>query len=284
MSISAAIGTLANAQIMLETISIGVWSFALAVAMVIAQPLGWLVLQCTIALIVAAAFPSDLLHAAYRALLLAAGGILQTGMIAGLALLLPGLLPPEADQSAPSTSLRLRVLLSEAAAIMARRVNGLAFAVGLTIAATMGNTAARLLDLPNGYWVPMTVVLIMRPVARETASRAVARLTGTVIGAGMITLLMALLRPSTMVVTALICLAAWGCFGLQRVNYMALSFCVTAYVASLFAYDGLPEPVVALHRTLATALGGGLALLVHGAGQWIAAYTGRSPTPSRQAP
>ena len=95
------------------------------------------------------------------------------------------------------------------------------------------------------------------------------------------TVLMALLRPSTTVVTALICMTAWGCFGLQRVNDMALSFCVTAYMASLSAYDGLPEPVVALHRMLATALGGGIALLVHGAGLWIAASTKRWARQSR---
>jgi len=48
--------------------------------------------------------------------------------------------------------------------------------------------------MPNGYWVPMTVLLILRPAARETAARA--RLLGTLCGMGLLTLLMALLRPS----------------------------------------------------------------------------------------
>ena len=117
-----------------KQICIGIWSFGLGIVIVIGQPLGWLILQCIIALIVAAAFPSDLLHAVLRALLLAASGILQTGMVVGVAALVPRLLPPEADLAAPSTSLQLRVLLNAGGDIMAKRVSGLVFAGVLTAA------------------------------------------------------------------------------------------------------------------------------------------------------
>jgi hypothetical protein len=38
---------------------------------------------------------------------------------------------------------------------------------------------------------------------------------------------------------------------------------ISGYVALLFAFGGLPEPVVALHRVIATAIGGSVALAAH---------------------
>jgi hypothetical protein len=38
---------------------------------------------------------------------------------------------------------------------------------------------------------------------------------------------------------------------------------VTGYIALLFAFGGLPEPAVALHRVIATAIAGSVALTAH---------------------
>jgi uncharacterized membrane protein YccC len=55
----------------------------------------------------------------------------------------------------------------------------------------------------------------------------------------------------------------------MRVNYALLSFGVTSYAVLLFALAGLPEPAVALGRTIATALGGGIALAAHLLYLWV---------------
>jgi uncharacterized membrane protein YccC len=127
----------------------------------------------------------------------------------------------------------------------------------------------RVLEMPNGYWVPMTVLLILRPAARETAARALARLLGTLCGVGLLTLLMALLRPSIPVLVGLIAATAWACYAFLRVNYAILSMAITMYVVLLFAIAGLPELLVALHRAVATLLGGLIALSAHLLGIWI---------------
>ena len=41
------------------------------------------------------------------------------------------------------------------------------------------------------------------------------------------------------------------------------------YVVLLFAIAGLPEPLVALHRAVATLLGGVIALSTHLLGIWV---------------
>jgi uncharacterized membrane protein YccC len=50
---------------------------------------------------------------------------------------------------------------------------------------------------------------------------------------------------------------------LQRVNDAIFAVSITASVAFLLAIKGLPEPAVAVHRAIATLLGGALALLAH---------------------
>ena len=89
------------------------------------------------------------------------------------------------------------------------------------------------------------------------------RIIGTMAGAGLATLIVALLRPSQTILVALIAVMAWGCYALLRVNYALFSMLITGYIALLFAFGGLPEPAVALHRVIATAIGGSVALAAH---------------------
>ena len=76
-------------------------------------------------------------------------------------------------------------------------------------------------------------------------------------------MLMALLRPAVPVLVGLIAATAWTCYAFLRVNYAILSLAITMYVVLLSAIAGLPEPLVALHRAVATLLGGVIALLAH---------------------
>jgi uncharacterized membrane protein YccC len=131
----------------------------------------------------------------------------------------------------------------------------------MAMAVLAGELLYRVLEMPNGYWVPMTVLLILRPAARETVARTLGRLIGTLCGVGLLTLLMALLRPAIPVLVSLIVATAWTCYAFLRVDYAILSLAITIYVVLLFAIGGLPEPLVALHRTAATLLGGVIALL-----------------------
>jgi uncharacterized membrane protein YccC len=115
--------------------------------------------------------------------------------------------------------------------------------------------------LSNGYWVPMTALLILRSDLSETLTRGLARMAGTIIGAGLATLLVSTLRPGPATLIVLIVLFAWLCYSTVIVSYGTFSVSVTAYIAFLLALGGLPENDVALHRVANTCLGGSLALL-----------------------
>jgi uncharacterized membrane protein YccC len=137
------------------------------------------------------------------------------------------------------------------------------FRYALQLAFTLGAAAilARWLGLPNGYWAPMTALLVLRTNFHETISRGLARLIGTLLGAGLATLLAASLRPGLLTLSALVVLFAWLSYSVVTVNYGAFAICITAYIAFLLAIAGLPESQTAYYRVANTAVGGSLALI-----------------------
>ena len=110
------------------------------------------------------------------------------------------------------------------------------------------------LQFLNGYWIAMTILIVLRSELRDTVRITVTRIIGTMVGAGVATLVVALLRPSPTILVAVIGVTAWGCYACLRVNYALFNMLVTGYIALLFAFGGLPEPTVALQRVIATAI------------------------------
>jgi Fusaric acid resistance protein-like len=259
MSISAGIGTLAHASLPLDLTCVALWGFGLGLMNMVGRGPGWLALQGSTALVISAAFPATPVYAAWRFVLVLAGGAVQLAVVLAIRWLAPG----RCFAPAANASVTVGSIISQVGAIIAGHAPGLAHAFTMALAVSAGELLYRVLDMPNGYWVPMTVLLILRPAARETAARALARLLGTLCGVGLLTLLMALLRPAVPVLVGLIVATAWTCYAFLRVNYAILSLAITMYVVLLFAIAGLPEPVVAFHRAVATLLGGIVALLAH---------------------
>jgi hypothetical protein len=259
MSISAGIGTLAHASLPLDLTCVALWGFGLGLMNMIGRGPGWLALQGSTALVIAAAFPATPVYAAWRFILVLVGGAVQLAVVLVIRRFAPGCF------FAPATNAPFTVgrILSQVHAMITGRAPGFMHAVTMALAVSAAELLYRVLDMPNGYWVPMTVLLILRPAARETAALGLARLGGTLCGVGLLTLLMALLRPAVPVLVGLIAATAWTCYAFLRVNYAILSLAITMYVVLLFAIAGLPEPLIALHRVVATLLGGVIALIAH---------------------
>jgi len=116
--------------------------------------------------------------------------------------------------------------------------------------------------------VPMTALLVLRDDLHETLTRGFARMAGTIVGAGVATLLVSLLRPGPGTLAIFIVFFAWLCYSTVLVSYGTLSASVTAYIACLLAFGGLPETAVALHRIANTCLGGGIALFASSIAAW----------------
>lgn len=222
----------------------------------------WIGLQCAIAAIIAGGYPSGGGPAIQRALLIFAGGVLQTLVVIASRRLHAPFISPAKEDTYTGAAAALRLVRENL------RWSSDAFRFGLHLAITLtaASLAANLFAISNGYWVPMTVLLVLKPDVHQTFGRGVARVLGTLFGAGVATLLASLLHPSPLALAGFIALFAWLCYSLVNVNYSLFSACVTAYIAFLLAFAGRPTKEIALHRIANTALGGGLALVAYGPG------------------
>ena len=58
-------------------------------------------------------------------------------------------------------------------------------ALRLAVVASIGEVVAQASGLPHGYWIVLTILIVLRPDYASTIYRGVQRACGTVIGAGL---------------------------------------------------------------------------------------------------
>jgi uncharacterized membrane protein YccC len=140
-----------------------------------------------------------------------------------------------------------------------------AFRHALRLAAALALSTAVYLatGLPRGFWMSITALLVLRPEYGETYIRGIARIVGTLVGAGVATLLVDALGSHPAIVTAL--LLAFVCSGYLtfRANYAIFTICITGYIVLLLYLAGVPGLLAAEYRALNTILGGVLALAIY---------------------
>ena len=217
----------------------------------------WIGLQCGIFAIVAGGYPVGGELAATRAVFILAGGLLQTLFMTGYWRLRATIHPEEAQDPFPGFPSALPVLWG------ALRERGEVFQYAIRQALTLAVAAelARYLDLANGYWVPMTVLIVLKPGFKETIQRGLERVAGTLLGAALATLLVHTFKLEPVTMAVLVVLFAWFSYALLNVNYALFAIGLTGYIVFLLDFGGLSTQAVVARRTVNTALGGGLALL-----------------------
>jgi hypothetical protein len=254
MGISALVGSAAgNDEILFLAVS-ALWAAGCAMFASIENGAWWIMLQWSIALVVAGFYPADLAGAAERALLVLAGGALQIVCVVVGSKLTGAPSPHPAYHSLRRVRRSLQLARRgklPTARHAARAACSVALATGLV----------QWLAFPNGYWAPMTALLVLKPQLRATRIRGLERLVGTMVG-GVLASLTNLISLPDHAVVALALVAAWLAYGLQRSDYIVFTVAITATIVFTLALVHEPETFTAWYRLLATALGGGLALSI----------------------
>jgi hypothetical protein len=243
------------------------WAFGYG--MLTARPggYGWVGQQCVVFLLVGSAFPFSAKLALERALLVLAGGAVQVAW-SSIALRLFG----ELRRNLVSLATYLReeeIAIRRAAADVAGAVrrgrfadSTLAYALRLAVTVGAGTEIYRRLHFASGYWIPMTALLVLKPGLADTASRAIARMLGTVAGAWACSVLVAHLAPPPVALAALTVLFAWLSYATLNVNYAMFAAFITGYIVFLLSLAQIPGADIAHRRALCTLVGGGIALAV----------------------
>ncbi|HKH87479.1 MAG TPA: FUSC family protein, partial [Acidimicrobiales bacterium] len=163
--------------------------------------------------------------------------------------------------------MRRHVLVRESVATLVANVSwqSATFRHALRLAVTLAVATAtyRWSGLPHGYWIPLTALVVLRPDFASTAVRGLSRVAGTIVGAGVATLLTAAIRPDQTGLAVLFALASFFAFLVLRANYAVFSVAVTSYVVFLLAFVKLPEMTAVSDRLADTLIGGALAIAVY---------------------
>ncbi|MCW3062730.1 MAG: hypothetical protein JWQ02_4551 [Capsulimonas sp.] len=243
-----------------------VWGFACGLLTALSTGAWWIGLQCVIFALTASNFPTGLHEALLRAFLVFGGGLLQAAIVMAF-WRFESAKANEAPTQNAQRSVGLVQTVTSALRTMREHIHPRSEvgkeALRLAITLAMAAAIARLLHLTNGYWVPMTALLVLKSDFHQTFTRGLARIGGTLVGAGVATLIAATLRPGPAVLMILVVLFAWLCFTLLRVNYALYAVCITSYIVFQLAIAGLPEMHVIAARALDTMIGGSLAVLAH---------------------
>ena len=224
---------------------------------------GWIGQQCGVFVVISSYFANGVHYALGRTSMVLAGGVLQMVVYSvsrGLHRRI-GNHAPE-PPLVPQMRRRAEQLWEALRGELHWRSEIAGYVLRLSLTLGVSTVVYRVLHWQNGYWAPMTALLVLKPKWANTLSRGIARLSGTLVGAGLCALLA--LHPvfDHRVYFLLIVVCAWGCFALQAVNYAAFSTFITLYTVFLFAFGGFSERSAADLRLINTAVGGGLALLM----------------------
>jgi uncharacterized membrane protein YccC len=136
-------------------------------------------------------------------------------------------------------------------------------AVRLAALVAIGNTLERAFYWHRSYWLPMTIVLVLKPEFTTTFTRGVLRIGGTIVGLFLATALFRFLPESVPLQIVLIFIFTLLLRWVGPANYGIFAVAISALVVLLIAITGVSPKEVIWARGLNTAAGGALALLAY---------------------
>ena len=141
------------------------------------------------------------------------------------------------------------------------RSNIFRHSIRVSAAALFAFIVADLLSMRHGYWLLLTVIVIMKPAYSLTRQRNKERLSGTIIGASIGALLLYLVKDRTAIVIFL-AISMVGTYSFIRKQYFISVILMTLYLLLMFH---LLEPTdfrtILTDRIVDTAIGSAIAIL-----------------------
>jgi uncharacterized membrane protein YccC len=134
-------------------------------------------------------------------------------------------------------------------------------AVRLAGATAAGAAIARIAEVPQGQWIPLTVLLVMRPETAHTYTRCVGRVGGICIGIVVACAVTLLWAPSGLAAAILAVLFLGATYAISVFGYIAVSAAFAATIVFLLDITGASSSVTDL--LFAALIGGALAVLAH---------------------
>jgi uncharacterized membrane protein YccC len=136
-------------------------------------------------------------------------------------------------------------------------------AIRLAAAAAVGTAIAGIAGMAQGYWIALTVVMVLRPETAHTYTRCVTRIAGIAAGIAVATAVTALGHPSGLVSAVLAVAFIAVAYAVSGIGYAALSAALAAAIVFLLDISGAADASTLPERLIATVIGGALAVASH---------------------
>jgi uncharacterized membrane protein YccC len=136
-------------------------------------------------------------------------------------------------------------------------------ALRLTVCVASGDAVGRALHPNRAYWIPMTIVLVLKPEFAVTFSRGVLRIFGTLAGLLLATGLFHFFPIHTATEILLIGIFMFFLRWIGPANYGIFGVATSALIVLLISITGLAPKEVIAARGVNTIIGGAFALLAY---------------------
>jgi hypothetical protein len=208
-------------------------------------------LTVALSLLIAQGLSMDASDAPAAFIFSTAGGLLQAAW--SLLVFAAGDRDPESPEDAWDSDRARRLLrsnLEPESSIAARH----SIRFGLSLAA--GVAAYWALGMQDhGFWIPLTILFVLRPQREETMHRLIWRALGTLAGLTIATALSFWLQDAPIALAAVLTVAAAFAYGMLTVQYALFTTAITVFAVIMADTLGEPELAAAGQRGLATAIG-----------------------------
>ena len=166
------------------------------------------------------------------------------------------------DSDVPATGRRLRDPIEVVRANLDLRSSALRHATRLAVLVPLTDIATRAAAIPRGYWVSLTILVVLRPDFGGTFQRALLRVLGTLIGLVLTSLLVHYAlseQPAAMIPLLGLMVFGMRLSGPNNIGLTAMFLSGTVVV--LLSLGGYPTDTTVSERAIATAVGGVIALV-----------------------
>jgi uncharacterized membrane protein YccC len=133
-------------------------------------------------------------------------------------------------------------------------------AIRLGAATAIATAIAEAVHLPRGYWVVVTVLVVLKPNFGGTIERVIQRIGGTIVG-GVIAMLITIFIPNETMLFLCVALLAFISFSIRSFGYGFFTLVLTPLFMVLLDLANPGDWKVSLFRILDTLVGGILALV-----------------------
>jgi len=135
--------------------------------------------------------------------------------------------------------------------------------VRVAFATTLGFIVSEFFPFGHGYWIMLTIIVILKPAYSITKRRNQDRLLGTIIGAGIGVIILLIVREKQLMIAIMIVLMVLA-YSFMRNRYLLFVTLMTPYILILlYILNPLHFNDLIVDRIIDTAIGSGIALFAN---------------------